>query len=1127
MMYQLSIHLRRLAILAAGAVLIHGARAQTPPGGAAPAAVVRQAGNLVLHQPVERELGPGQTDAFTVDVAAGLFLHVEAEKKGVDVVLVLADPQGKALVTADSPNGAFGHEPASLIADGGGEYQVQVAKSPRSSETGQYRIELTDLHAPTEQDRSRLRAESEFLIAVANDRAGDREKRLLAVAGYQKAAALWHSQHDVGEEAFCLHRLGLVYYNLGELQKALEYYNQALPIRRAVEDRAGEAATLINIGLVYSNLGERQKALNYYNQALPLARAAWDRAGEAVALNRIGAVYQNLGENRKALNYYSQSLLLRRALGDRAGEAGVLNNIGIVYWQVGEMQKALDYFNQALLLKRAVGDRASEASTLDNIGGVYWRLGEAQKALDYYNQTLPLDRAVGDRNGEANTLNRIAVVYQTLGEEQKALYYYNQALPLRRAVGDRNGEAMTLSNIGAAYSDLGEKQKALGYLNQALPLLRAVGDRDQEAMTLTNIGAAYSDLGEKQKALGYLNQALPLLRAVGDRDQEATTMNTVGQVYSALGEKQKALDGYAQALRLAREVSSTPLQGLVLSSLMGYWQADRHAELAIFFGKQAVNQYQQIRQNIQGLEQQLQRSYLATVTKTYRSLAELLIAQGRLAEAEQVLGLLKEQEYFDYVRRDAAEASSVNGHANLNPEETEADKRYREIGDRLAAIGNERGDLLAKKSLTPEETQRLDQLEKDIAVGNANFEKFLGDLAQRFAAKPAMALRVDDLRETQGIMEDLRELPPGTVAIFTLVAEDKFRAILRTSDVQKAYEYPISAADLNRKIADFRQVVMDPELDPRPLAGELYKIIVGPMAADLRQAKAQTLMWSLDGTLRYLPLAALYDGRHYLIEQYRASVMTLASETRLKDRPDAQWKGAGFGVTKAYEDAPALPSVSAELAGIIASKPGDAGVMVGEIKLDGDFTQQSMRDTLRKHYPVVHISSHFRFQAGNETQSFLLLGDGGHLSMADLKTSATMFGGVQLLTLSACNTGMGDGAEVEGFGTLAQRQGAKAVVASLWPVADESTSMLMQRFYRIREASPGQTKLEALREAQLELLRGTTKLAQSAEKVRGVMIQEHGEGKASVEAPRFALDPQAPYAHPYYWAPFFLMGNWL
>jgi CHAT domain-containing protein len=153
-------------------------------------------------------------------------------------------------------------------------------------------------------------------------------------------------------------------------------------------------------------------------------------------------------------------------------------------------------------------------------------------------------------------------------------------------------------------------------------------------------------------------------------------------------------------------------------------------------------------------------------------------------------------------------------------------------------------------------------------------------------------------------------------------------------------------------------------------------------------------------------------------------------------------------------------------------------------------------------------------------------GDGGHWSLAEFKTSANLFGGVQLLTLSACNTGVGDGTEVEGFGTLAQRQGAKAVVASLWPVADESTSRLMQEFYRIRKSSRDMTKLEALRESQFKLMRGDVKVKSGADRGRGE-VPDAGHPEATrPEAPRFRLNPDAPFAHPFDWAPFFLMGNW-
>jgi len=386
------------------------------------------------------------------------------------------------------------------------------------------------------------------------------------------------------------------------------------------------------------------------------------------------------------------------------------------------------------------------------------------------------------------------------------------------------------------------------------------------------------------------------------------------------------------------------------------------------------------------------------------------------------------------------------------------------------------------------------------------------------------------LRESQGLMEDLRELPAGSVAIYTLVGANEVHAILRTPDTQKAYEYPISAADLNRKVFEFRQLVQDPTLDPRPAAQELYQILVANMADDLRQARARTLMWSLDGALRYLPIAALFDGKQYLVEKYRVTVFTPASNARLKDRPDRQWKAAGFGVTKPHGEASALPEVISELNGIISRKRGVGGILEGEIRLDDQFTQQEMRKALLKRYPVVHIASHFQFHPGNDTKSFLLLGDGSHLSLSEIKSLPSLFVGVQLLTLSACNTGIGDltadGNEVEGFGVLAQRKGAKAVIASLWPVADESTSVFMRLFYRIRESNPSGTKLEALRQSQLALLRGAVKVAGRLTTDRGV-IGNGAEERHDQKANGFPLDSKAPYSHPFYWAPFFLMGNWL
>jgi tetratricopeptide (TPR) repeat protein len=162
----------------------------------------------------------------------------------------------------------------------------------------------------------------------------------------QSPAATKENAERLLEEGKALYQQG----SAESLRQAIQKLQEARLLYRAVGDRGGEATTLNNIGLVYYNLGEKQKALNFYNQALPLRRAVGDsealrrnRGEEAITLNNIGRVYDDLGEKQKALDYYNQALPISRAVGDRGGEATTLSNIGAVYNDLGEKQKALDF----------------------------------------------------------------------------------------------------------------------------------------------------------------------------------------------------------------------------------------------------------------------------------------------------------------------------------------------------------------------------------------------------------------------------------------------------------------------------------------------------------------------------------------------------------------------------------------------------------------------------------------------------------------------------------------------------------------------------------------------------------------------------------------------------------------
>jgi CHAT domain-containing protein len=352
--------------------------------------------------------------------------------------------------------------------------------------------------------------------------------------------------------------------------------------------------------------------------------------------------------------------------------------------------------------------------------------------------------------------------------------------------------------------------------------------------------------------------------------------------------------------------------------------------------------------------------------------------------------------------------------------------------------------------------------------------------------------------------------------------------------VQEPHTVEISAAKLNALVAEFRAALKDPRIDPRPAGQRLYDILVKPLEVDLAGAKAKTLIWSLDGTLRYIPISALWDGNQYLVERFQNVVITLASRSKIaRDAmPVKNWRGLGLGVSKQWGNFPALAAVPDELKAIIRQDNNnnalnENGVLPGRRLLDADFTKTNFERALGR-YPVIHIASHFDFRPGKEKFSSLLLGDGTTLSLDTISSSTPMFDNVELLTLSACNTATGDdagGSEVEGFGVLAQKQGALAVLATLWEVADESTGELMREFYRQRISAPEISKAEALRRAQLSLLHGEVQRHESEGTQSRAEVVGAVDGAKSNQ-PAFKADPKSPFSHPYYWAPFILIGNW-
>jgi hypothetical protein len=298
---------------------------------------------------------------------------------------------------------------------------------------------------------------------------------------------------------------------------------------------------------------------------------------------------------------------------------------------------------------------------------------------------------------------------------------------------------------------------------------------------------------------------------------------------------------------------------------MSTWAGFRRPALAIFFGKQAVNTAQRIRSRIGTLDREARTSFLATVEAAYRGLADLLLAEGRLPEAQQVLALLKGDQAGVFL--ESGGASPRLGLVALTRREADQARGIEEAMERVGALGRELRAAEAKRARGLEEAQRASGLRGKLAEESGRLRANLDLLPQSFRSHERAPTRLEDLPEVQAMDAELRRLGPGAAALQTLVAADRYRVLVVTPGRRVARELAIPRAELAQQVQRLREAPQDPSRDPRPEAQAMYRTLVGPVASDLAAARATTLLWSLDGVLRYAPIAALHDGEGWLVER--------------------------------------------------------------------------------------------------------------------------------------------------------------------------------------------------------------------------------------------------------------------
>lgn len=382
-------------------------------------------------------------------------------------------------------------------------------------------------------------------------------------------------------------------------------------------------------------------------------------------------------------------------------------------------------------------------------------------------------------------------------------------------------------------------------------------------------------------------------------------------------------------------------------------------------------------------------------------------------------------------------------------------------------------------------------------------EYYRGQLTSRLLDTEAIRIRLDNLRRLTG---------KKTALIYAVPTPTQLELILLPSGADPVHRRVTAASreKLLEVVKSFRSQVVDTasqRSDYLKPAQQLYEWIIAPLQPDLKAQQIDTLIFCLGGGLRTAPLAALHDGKQFLIQQYSLAIIPAFN---LLDHRPAVLEGTrvlAMGASQLEGQAP-LPAVPLELSTIVKN------LWAGDALLNQDFTMANLKAYRAKYpYGIIHLATHADFVPGSISNSYIQFWD-GRLSPDRFRDLGLRMPVVQLLVLSACRTALGNLQAELGFAGLAVMSGSKAAIASIWSVSDVGTLVLMTEFYRRLQTAP--IKTEALRQAQIALLSHQGNLQNTL----ALADQSRSSLPAALRA-----DTKIDFSHPYYWAGFTLIGN--
>jgi tetratricopeptide (TPR) repeat protein len=929
--------------------------------------------------------------------------------------------------------------------------------------------------------------------------------------------------------ATSLNNLALYYSSLGDYSKAIELGEEALTIRKNVfgENHPDYALSLNNLANLYSSMGDYSKAVELGEEALSVFKSVFgeNHPDYALSLNTLANLYSSMGDYSKAIELTEEALNIRKnILGENHPDYALsLNNLANYYSEIGDYSKTIEFGQQASkIFKNIYGENHPDyALSLNNLSGHYSTVGNYYKAIELGQQAANIFKQVFGENHSnyAQSLNNLAYDYFKIGNYSKAIELGHLALSIRKQVlGDNHHlYATSLGNLSIYYSELGNYAVAMELSQSALGILkRVLGEEHPDyALSLNNLAHDYSLLGDYSKAIELGEEALNIQKKVlGENHPDyALSLNNLANYYSSLGDYYKSIAMNEEALNIRKNILGenhpdyiSTLYNLAVSFLYSNNFIKSSEYLTATFEKQKVqlqNQFGWLTENERSLYwYKKQNIFLLTPSFSYLSgnisqfvnlsydgalLSKALMLNSSI-ELNNLLMETGNEKVIDKVSRLRTLHHTLNKlyekpiserHLDTDSLEEVSQKLERE----LLSESKEYGDYTRFMSVTWQDVQKRLEVQ-DVAIEFVEFPVLKSDSVMY----AALVLRKDweqpqmiPLFEKRDLEKFLAQTPDRLYSGY--VGKQLYRLMWKPLEgvVKKGDNVYFSAAGVYYQLA----LEYLPSDDDIPLCDKYnFRRLSSTRQLALDQQEATNGNATLYGGIEYdvNPLEMVVESKRYRQDKnlyaYRGVSM------------DSLREGSWVSLDNTV---PEIEFISDEL----NKSQIEARIFTG-VKAN----EESIKALSGKRTSILHLATHGFFLPVEETRRinyFQMLGkennaapdmsmrrsglimaggnrawsgdtipegiDDGILTAQEI--SVLDFRGMDLVVLSACETGLGDinGSEgVFGLQRAFKKAGASTLVMSLWKVNDQVTRLLMGKFYQ--GLMEGKTKHAAFLEAQ-------------------------------------------------------------